>query len=163
MSLGEAESNAVLCIAQGHAQSAASAVMEMKEVKDCIYNSFVNHLSEECCTLCERKDSTVSLFRSIPVTALANSKWEDFIEELQSKAPLLLQAFTSVVSVYDHRNTVKVGSVHYRGICAAIAVLLKERSREMCGLQSLVSVLMYSVHCEKQVNMFSSSSVFILL
>ena len=125
--------------------------------------SFVDCISKECCTLCERKDSSVSLFRSIPVTAIANNKWKDFIEELQSKAPLLLQVFTSVVSAHDHHNTNKVGSVHYPGICAAIAILLKERSREMCGLQSIVSALMYSGHCEKQVNIVSSSSIYILI
>ena len=115
-------------------QSVPSSMMETRAVKDCTFVSFVDCISKECCTLCERKDSSVSLFRSIPVTAIANNKWEEFIEELQSKAPLLLQVFTTVVSAHDHRNTNKVGPVHYPGICAAIAVLLKERSREMCGL-----------------------------
>ena len=74
------------------------------------------------------------------------------IEDLKSKAPTLLQLVTSVVSVNDHRNTSKVGNSHHPGICAAFAVLLKERNREMCGLQSIVSVLMY-------VNATYSSSV----
>ncbi len=45
----------------------------------------------------------------------------------------------------------KVGEAHFPGICSAAAILLKERNREMCGLQSLVSLLMYSCHAEKQV------------
>ena len=31
------------------------------------------------------------------------------------------------------------------------AVLLKERNREMCGIQSLISLLLYSSHVDKQV------------
>ena len=70
------------------------------------------------------------------------------IEDLKSKAPTLLQLVTSVVSVNDHRNTSKVGNSHHPGICAAFAVLLKERNREMCGLQSIVSVLMYACYVQ---------------
>ena len=51
----------------------------------------------------------------------------------------------------DHRNIIKVGAAHYPGICCAAAILLKERNHEMCGLQSLVSLIMYTCHAEKQV------------
>ena len=78
-------------------QSVPSTMMEKRTVKDCTFLSFVDCISKECCTLCESKDSSVSLFRSIPVTAIANNKWEDLIEKLQSKAPLLLQVYTLVV------------------------------------------------------------------
>ena len=55
-------------------------MMEMKAVQECTSMSFVDdYILKECCTLCESIDSSVSLFRSIPVTAIANNKWEDFI------------------------------------------------------------------------------------
>ena len=71
--------------------------------------------------------------------------------EIEQKAPLLFFIIYSLVSIYDHRNEVKVGEAHFPGICSAAAILLKERNREMCGLQSMVSLLMYSCHAEKQV------------
>ena len=36
----------------------------------------------------------------------------------------------------------------------AAAVILKERNREMCGLQQMISSLMYGSHCEKKVRMY---------
>ena len=79
--------------------------------------------------------------------------------ELERDAPLLLQIIQCLVARNDYRNKCKVGAAHYHGICTAIAVMLKERNREMCGLQSLLSLLMYSGHCEKQVLMFRNYTV----
>lgn len=88
--------------------------------------------TDEFSSLCQR---TGSLFRSIPVTALARNNWDVFVSELKSKAPTLLNILLTLVSFNDRRNTTKVGAAHHPGVCAAVAVLLKERSREMCGLQ----------------------------
>ena len=77
---------------------------------------------------------------------------EHLWKELQSKqAPTLLHLLTTIVTFNDHCNISKVGVSHHPGICAAIAVILKERSREMCAIQSIMSVLMYTCHCDKQV------------
>ena len=73
-------------------------------------------------------------------------------EELQQKAPLVFSVLLSIASRNDNRNAVKVATAHYPGICSVAAILLKERNREMCGLQSLVSLLMFSCHAEKQVH-----------
>ena len=108
-------------------------------------------LTEECSKLCQ-KTECASLFRNIPVTSLASNKWDAFISELVPKAPMLLHILNTLVSFNDKRNKTKFGSSHYPGICAAVAILLKERSQHMNGIQSLVSALMYSCHCEKQVN-----------
>ena len=132
-----------------HIPFIAEAVLEITTLREVIFSSFVKAISKECSILCGK--TVEGLFRRIPVTKLADITWGAFIEELKSKAPTLLQLMTSVVSVNDHRNTSKVGNSHHPGICAVIAILLKERSREMCGLQSTVSVLMYPCHCEKQV------------
>ena len=121
----------------------------MLDLKAAIVQQLLGTLNEECTNLC--KKTTISTFRTIPVDQLSNFTWKDMIEELQQKAPLLFTLLHSIVSRNDHRNTVKVANIHYPGICSAAAVLLKERNREMCGLQSLVSLLMYSCHAEKQV------------
>ena len=135
----------------GNIPSICVAVLGIRALKQAIFSSFVKEITQECGALCQRMDQTP--FRSIPVTGLADITWGAFTDQLKSRAPKLFQLLTSVVSVNNHRNISKVGASHHPGICAAVAVLLKERSREMCGLQSIVSVLMYSCNCEKQVNM----------
>ena len=99
---------------------------------------FKQKIGSECGALCQRLSD--SLFRSIPVTELSGFTWESLILHLKVKAPTLFEMFTSIVSYSDHRNSIKTGFKHYPGICAAVAVLLKERNREMCGVQSIVSV-----------------------
>lgn len=147
--LGQAEGKIAESLVEGDAESIVSAIMEVQVLKEAVFIYFLQTLTNECNRLCQTSDS--SLFRAIPVTSLATINWVDFIAELESKAPILLQTLLLLVSVNDARNTTKVGAVHFPGICAALAVLLKERSRAMCGVQSLVSALMYECHCEKQV------------
>ena len=64
------------------------------------------------------------------------------VRELEAQAPLLLKALSSIVTHNDHRSVSKVGASHFPVICMAAAVILKERNREMCGVQSLISLLM---------------------
>ena len=122
-------------------------------MKEAIIKLLLWELNDECTSLCRK--TTISPFRTIPVDHLADFQWKDMVNDLQLKAPLLFTVLHSIVSRNDHRNAVKVGSAHYPGICSA-AVMLKERSREMCGLQSLISLLMYSCRAEKQVQSLTS-------
>lgn len=133
--------------------SIAKAALGIDDVREAIISQLLGMLNKECLQLCRRKSDThsPSPFRSIPVDKLAEFKWENMVTELQSKAPLLYKILHSLTSRSDHRNMVKVGAAHFPGICFAAAILLKERNREMCGLQSMVSLLMYACHCEKQV------------
>lgn len=148
-SLGDAEGKVAMALLEGHAPSIASAVLAMEAVKEAIFTSFLESINRECSVLCQT--STVSHFRHIPVDQLKIFKWNTLIDELESKSPLLLKILTSIAVRNDHRNKKKVGPAHYPGIGTAAAVLLKERNCHMSGLQSLVSMLMYSCHCEKQV------------
>ncbi len=149
MTLGEAEGKIAESLMSGHAPTIALAIMQTDPLREAVYTHLLETLTKECGNLCSTSEGT-SLFRRLSVTALPSKSWESFIIELESKAPTLLHTLLTLVSFNDRRNTQKVGASHFPGICAAVAVLLKERSREMCGLQSLVSVLMYSCHCEKQ-------------
>ena len=56
-----------------------------------------------------------------------------------------------MVSMNDHRNQHKGGVQHYPGICMAMEVLLKDRNREICGVQSVLSLLLFFSHAEKKV------------
>lgn len=101
----------------------------------------LHQLDEECMKLC--KVSTPSLFTKVPVSELENFEWDRFIQDLQERAPLFLQILSTIASRNDHRNRCKTGKVHYPGICMAAAVILKERSQRMIGVQSVVSLLLF--------------------
>ena len=147
--LGTSGSKIARALLGGQAVSIAKAVLEQDDIKESIVTLLLGKLNEECTYLCKKTHS--SPFPTIAVDQLALFKWENMVADLQLKAPLLFKILHSVTSRNDHRNKVKVGSSHNPGICCAAAVLLKERNREMCGLQSLVSLLMFSCHAEKQV------------
>ncbi len=64
------------------------------------------------------------------------------------KAPTL---FKLLVTRSDHRNKTKKGAKHHPGICMALSVLLKERNREMSGLQTFLSLVLFSTRVNKKV------------
>ena len=104
-------------------------------------------IDQECSLLCQR--ISPSAFRSI--TDLQSFQWENCIGDLSTRAPNLMALLSKIVSHSDHRNQKKAASSHFPGICMAIAVLLKERNREVCGIQTLISLILFSSHAEKQV------------
>ena len=156
--LGPAEGKLTRTLLGGDAVSIAKAALSVEGVREATIQQLLGTLNLECSKLCRNKQPS-SLFRKIPVEKLATFKWEEMVVELERDAPLLLQIIQCLVARNDYRNKCKVGAAHYPGICTAIAVMLKERNREMCGLQSLLSLLMYSSHCEKQVPIFRNYTV----
>ena len=130
--------------------SIAGAIIENKQLADLVWQHFLKKIDQECSVLCQKR-SPPSPFRSTVVGDFQNFRWKDYIDDLSLKAPTLLSLLYSIVSHTDHRNAKKTASTHHPGICMTMAVLLKERNREMCGVQSLISLILYSSHAEKQV------------
>ena len=158
--MGAAEGKLADALLGGNAAQIAKAALSMEEVKESIVEQLQDMLNSECSALC-RKKPTSSLFRSIAVDRMAEFKWSDMMMELEDVAPLLLKILHCLVAHNDSRNKFKVGAAHHPGICAAVAVILKERNREMCGLQSLLSLIMYSCHCEKQVLLYKTAGCYV--
>ena len=80
----------------------------------------------------------------------------------QQKAPVFLQFCRAIVEHGDHRNEKKKGSVHLPAICMTVAVLLNERNREMVGLQTCISLLLYASNAQKQVSATAACGCFYL-
>ena len=137
-------------LAVGHMPSIAGAIVENKELADLVWQHFLNKIDRECSVLCQRC-SPSSPFRHIAVDDFSTFQWKDCIDDLSLRAPTLLQLLSVIVSHSDHRNEKKTESAHHPGVCMTTAILLKERNREMCGVQSLISLILYSCHAEKQV------------
>ena len=148
-SLVGAEGKLAHALAHSSMSSIANAVIGMPEVLDKLFSHFLRLIEEECRVLCKKAEP--SQFRHILAKDMEKFEWMNFMKELQSKSPLLLKVLAHAVVRWDPRCETKSPSAYYPSIVTAAAVLLKQRNREMCGLQSLVSCLMYACHCEKQV------------
>ena len=115
----------------------------------------MNEIDIECSALCKRtlpNTNTPSLFRKINVQEMATFSCGKCIRE--STAAVLLQLLLGIVSHSDHRNQEKLGERHYPGICMAVATLLKERNRQMSGIQTFFSLVLFSSLVEKQVGQY---------
>ena len=113
----------------GNLASITKAVFAHDEIRKLLLLRFFDLIDQECAELCRKNPGTISRFRNIPVDKLVQFKWNDLVDDMCSKSPTLLQAFSTVVSHNDHRNTWKKGcQQHNPSICMATAVLLKERN-----------------------------------
>ena len=134
----------------GHLPTIAKHALADKCLREHIFTKVVETIDFECDRLCQRDNP--SLFRKIGIPQLSVFKWEMCIEQLKQKAPTLLTLVKALVSKSDHRNQQKKDERHYPGMCMAIAVLLKERNREMVGVQTLLSLVLFTSRVQKQVN-----------
>lgn len=137
-------------LAGGHLPSIAKAVVGHKQLYE-VFKLILDKVDDECNQLCRRQPSSPSLFRRAPLTQFMEWDWKLAIDELANKAPTLLHVLTTIASRSDHRNSKKSGNAHYPGIIMSVAVILKERNREMVGIQSLISLLLFNSRVEKQV------------
>ena len=138
-------------LADGHLPSIAKAIVGHTILSELVFTLFVEKIDAECSTLCRRSAVPPSLFRKVPVSQLSNFNWKSILDELAVKAPLFLQVLIKIACHGDYRNKKKVNSAHYPSIAMAAAVILKERNREMCGVQSLLSLLLFTSRVHKQV------------
>ena len=138
----------------GHLPSIAKAVVGHKQLYEQVLKLVLDKIDNECNELCRRQSSSLSLFRKAPVTQTMEWDWKLVIDELENKAPTLLHVLITIASRSDHRNSKKLGNAHYPGIIMSAAVILKERNREMVGIQSLMSLLLFNSRVEKQVRSF---------
>ena len=138
-------------LAGGNLSTISKLVLAHNDLREQILLRVIEMIDRECACLCQRAASPPSIFRKIPIKSLAEFQWSGCIDELLRKAPVLLRVFSKIVSSNDHRNQQKRGDRHQPGICTAIAVLLKERNREMNGLQRMLSLVLFTSRVQKQV------------
>ena len=148
--LNEATNAIGKALAGGHLPSIVRAVLEQQELCDIVIHLFMEKINSECFRMCQHS-KPFSPFHKIDASKSSSFQWKHFVEDLSQKAPTPLKVLSSIVTYNDHRKKKPSSSDHHPGLCMAIAILLKERNREMCGLQSIISLLLYSSHVDKQV------------
>ena len=145
--LDDASSVIVKAIASGHLPSVAEAIVKQTKLADMIFQLFLDRIQSECTHISQRTTPS-SPFLRVDADKCATFQWKTFIDDLSLKAPTLLHVL-SIVSYSDHRNKKKANSAHHPGLCMTATILLKEQNREICGAQSLLSLLLYSSHVDK--------------
>ena len=126
--------------------SATELILNHPELKEAILNKVYELIDDECSTVCSTKEK--SLFRHFNDST--EFEWKDYVCEIKAKAPTLYSIMSKIVSHCDKRNSRTI-EYHYPGICTAMAVLLKDRNKNMVGLQTVISLLLFSSNVQKQV------------
>ena len=130
----------------------ARAVFAHSTLREQVLLKVLDLIDSECAALCRKAGTDdQSPFRRLPLEKLEEFKWDTYIQELQCRGPFLLRLFSTLVKHNDHRNKTKKGLAHTPGICMSIAALLKERNREMTGVQTYVSLVLFN-HVQKHVS-----------
>ena len=96
--------------------------------------------------------SRPSLFRKFQSQTIAILTGKPVLTSLQQGPSFVVESLRNIACHSDHHNNKYVGSAHYPRIIMAAAVILKERNREWVGVQSLISLLLFSSRVQKQVN-----------
>lgn len=141
-------------LAGGHIPTIAKAVYANPDLNELLKSKCLSEVGTECSTMCKIKLPNInapSMFRKIPVDAISAFSWRKCIRELELHAPTLLQMLLVISTHTDHRNATKKDESHFPGICMAVACILKERNKHMCGIQSIISLILFRSCTEKKV------------
>ena len=115
------------------------------DIKKSIIDKVCECVEEECNLICKKN---ASIFRKYDITT--NFEWNNYASEVKQKLPIIYQVISKIVSHSDKRNS-RSSDYHNPGMCTAVAILLNERNREMTGLQTLISLVLYPTQVQKQV------------
>ena len=124
--------------------------MDHSDLCELVFKRIIDKINSECFRICQLT-KPLSPFRKIDASKCSSFQWKVLVEDISHKAPTLLKILSSIITSNDKRKQTAATSSHHPGLCMAVAILLKERNREMCGLQSIISFLLYSSHVDKQV------------
>ena len=78
---------------------------------------------------------------------LSNFNFDRFVNELKCKAPTLLAVLTAAAQPCRSKKREPDPFV----IAMAVAVLLKQRNKDLCMVQTIIGCLLYSGHAAKRV------------
>lgn len=133
----------------GDVNSAVKKIFANTQLRKLAVDQVSRYIDEECSLICRSTD--ISIFRRYNVGA-QNFEWKDYATELKVKSPVLYHILTKIVSHSDKRNS-RDTKHHFPGICTSVAILLKERNKDMTGLQTLLSLVLFPSHIQKQVEL----------
>ena len=136
--LDEVAGKIAKALVAGHLPSVAESVVQHKQLGEMVLELLLTRIDSECSLVCKRSQP-LSPFQKIDADKCSTFQWSSFVQDLSSKAPTLLKILSSIATHSNHRNKHKLNTAHHPGICMAASILLKERNKDMCGVQSIIS------------------------
>ena len=117
-------------------------------MKEQLINEVLDLIEGECALLCSR--SQQGPFRRAQVTEFDTFNWDHYIHKMEQKS-IVLCLLRLIVGHSDHCNQQKWAEHHVPGSCMTTAVMLKESNRDMVGVQTHVSLALFTSRVHKQV------------
>ena len=150
-------------LAGGHAKSIVKAVFANTLLRQEAETRVSRIIDDECFSLCRKKATVtpVSHFRCMSLELAESFSWLQAISELKTTAPTLYNILVFVITHSAKRNKHKRDETQYPSLCLAVAFLLKERNREMVGVQSYVSSVLFPSKLPKKVLDVSCMCVYV--
>ena len=90
-------------LAGGHLDTKVRTVFAHDGLRDLILHKVLTQIDDECSVLCRRAEPS----RTAP-EKLSQFKWKSYVDEMESKAPTLLQLLMHLVSHWYHTVTAEM-------------------------------------------------------
>ena len=90
-----------------------------------------------------KTDSTMMLKTK---ECLKSFEWDKFLNEISGRAPILFKILMAATKT----RSVRSNQLKVIGMC--VAMILKHRNPNLNLLQKMISLILYSGHCSKQVS-----------
>jgi hypothetical protein len=117
--------------------------MDNPELKEYVYEYVCKKVSEECKSICSKKQS---IMRKPTKTSVLDFSWKTITCELKTKASLL---YNIMLSVAD--PNLKSESAKSPAICTAVGILLKQRDACMSLIPYVIGIILKISKVSKQV------------
>ena len=130
----------------GRPKYTARRILKSPLLSDATIAEIKRTIEHGCINLCKKTEP--SYLRVLDIKDLCEFKWEAFLEQLQSTAPVL----TSIISAATRSSAEIKSKSNMVAICVVAALLLKYQCKHMCKVQMIVSALLYAGHAAKRVS-----------
>ena len=129
--------------------------MLLPSVKSCLKYQFLEQIDEQCRDLCVRKQgnngpSVLHVPRNNTKSSLEELSWDAIIEEMQERAPDLLDFISTVSVPVLHENGNQVPPV-----CVAYGQMMHTRWRELSLVQKVITFILGIGHSTRKVNLLT--------
>ncbi len=130
-------------------RGALDIILHPGPTRDAVINHVFQELYQQCTVLCQRKNFC-SVLRGLKPEELLSFSFDRLAEEWAQTAPLLLQFLATVANVSSECHIVPPKSLPT--ICAADAVLLRQRNVHMSALHHLMGLILFHGNASKLVS-----------
>ncbi len=131
------------CIARGSKKALVNECFKDSQTSGYIFDKIGRLLRDDVRKMCS--DYVHSILSDRNSDSLKNFQWSSVMKEMQKHAPYLVNILLSCTKTKVPRNN-RVST-----ICLCAAILFKFRYLRMNVVQKIITLILYTGHCEKQV------------